>query len=204
MNISLFDLIIRWLGGALAYFILGILLYGIWRGTQRQAGRTTGLNGGWLRSPWFFLTSALLFFGICFFGWIPLRWTISPQTRVCALVIGSLLYFPGMLFALWGRLALGENYYVSTGFGAQLFEGHQLVTSGPFAIVRNPMYSGFIVAAIGALLIYSTWMTLIFACLSPLTSLRARREEVVLSAEFGEQWTQYCKRVPAFFPRLKR
>jgi protein-S-isoprenylcysteine O-methyltransferase Ste14 len=204
MNISLFDLIIRWLGGLLAYSILGILFYGIWRGTRRQAGRTTGLNGGWLRSPWFFLASALLFFDVCYFGWIPLRWTVSPQTRVWVLVIGSLLYFPGMLFALWGRLALGKNYFVSTGFGAQLFEGHQLVTSGPFAIVRNPMYSGFIVAAIGALLIYSTWMTLIFACLSPLTSLRARREEVALSAEFGEQWTQYCKRVPAFFPRLKR
>ena len=120
------------------------------------------------------------------------------------LAFGSLSYFPGMAFALWGRLTLGKNYFVSTGFGAQLFKDHQLVTSGPFAIVRNPMYSGLILAAVGAFLIYTTWTTLIFACLFPFLSVRARREEFALSAEFGEQWKEYCKRVPAFFPRLKR
>jgi protein-S-isoprenylcysteine O-methyltransferase Ste14 len=196
------ETIIQWLGGLLAYATLGILLYGIWRGTRRQAGRTTGLNGSWLRSSWFYLASALLFFGICYFGWIPLPWTISPQIRVWMLILGSMLYFPGMSFALWGRLALGKNYFVSTGFGAQLFEGHQLVTGGPFAIVRNPMYSGLILAALGALLIYSTWTALIFTCCAPMTSVRARREEVALSAEFGDQWIEYCKRVPAFFPRF--
>ena len=34
------ETIIQWMGGLLAYATLGILLYGIWRGTQRQAGRT--------------------------------------------------------------------------------------------------------------------------------------------------------------------
>jgi protein-S-isoprenylcysteine O-methyltransferase Ste14 len=198
------ETIIQWLGGLLAYTILGILLFGIWRGSKRQAGRTTGLNGSWLRSPWFYLASASLFFAVCYFGWIPLPWTVSPQTRAWMLALGSLLYFPGMVFALWGRLALGKNYFVSTGFGAQLFKDHQLVTSGPFAIVRNPMYVGFIMAAFGALLIYSTWMTLIFACLSPLSAIRAHREEAALSAEFGGQWVEYCKRVPTFFPRLRR
>ena len=120
------------------------------------------------------------------------------------LVLGSLFYFPGILFALWGRLTLGKNYFVSTGFGAQLFEGHQLITSGPFAIVRNPMYVGLALASIGALLIYFTWTTLIFAIFSPLTAVRARREEVALLAEFGEQWREYCRRVPAFFPRLRK
>ncbi len=204
MNLESVETIIRWMGGLLAYSTLGILFYGIWRGTQRQAGRVTGLNGSWLRSPWFYLASVPLFFGVCFFGWSPLSWTVSPQTRIWMLFLGSLLYFPGMSFALWGRLALGKNYFVSTGFGAQLFEGHQLITSGPFAIVRNPMYAGMIVASIGALLIYSTWTTLIFAVCAPLTSVRARREEAALSEEFGEQWQEYCKRVPAFVPRLRK
>jgi len=196
--------VVRWLGGFLAYTILGIILFGVWCGSKRQAGRTTGLNGAWLRSPWFYLTSALLFFGVCYFGWIPMPWSVSPQTRAWMLTLGSLLYFPGMSFALWGRLALGKNYFVSTSFGAQLFEGHQLVTRGPFAVVRHPMYSGLILAALGALLLYFTWTTLYFACFALLLTVRARREEAALSAEFSEQWQEYCKRVPAFVPRLKR
>lgn len=198
------DTIVRWLGGLLAYTSLGIVLYGVWRGTQREAGRTTGLKGSWLRSPWFYLASSVFFFGLAYLGWIPIPWKVSSSLRVWMLAIGSLLYFPGMAFLLWARLALGENYFVSTGLGAQLFKGHQLITSGPFAIVRHPMYAGLILAAVGSLLIYFTWTTVYFACFAPLIMVRARREEAALSAEFGEQWTEYCKQVPALFPKLRR
>jgi protein-S-isoprenylcysteine O-methyltransferase Ste14 len=120
------------------------------------------------------------------------------------LAIGSLPYFTGMLFALWGRLALGKDYFVSMGFGAQLFAGHQLITRGPFSIVRHPMDTGLMLAAIGALLMYATWTTLFFVCFAPLLSVRARKEEWVLAAEFGAQWSEYCKQVPMFIPRLMR
>ena len=198
------ETIIQWLGGFLAYSTLGILLYGIWRGTQRQAGLTTGFTGTWLRSPCFYLASSALFLGICYFAWIPLPLTVSPPIRAGVMVAGSLLYFPGLCFTLWGRLALGDNYFVSTGFGAQLFAGHQLVTSGPFAIVRHPMYTGIFLASLGSLLIYPTWTTLLFAFFAPLTSIRAHQEESALAIEFGDQWKEYCNRVPAFIPRLKR
>jgi protein-S-isoprenylcysteine O-methyltransferase Ste14 len=178
----------NWLGGLLAYFILAILLIGIWRGSQRPTGRTTGLNGAWLHSAWFYLTSTVLFIGIGYFGWIPMELRVSSQTRTWMLVLGVSLYFPSLLIALWGRIALGKNYFVSTGFGAQLFKDHQLVTSGPFAIVRHPMYTGLMLAALGSLLIYSTWTTLLFAIFTPLISIRARREEAALAAEFGEGW----------------
>jgi protein-S-isoprenylcysteine O-methyltransferase Ste14 len=196
--------IIRWIGALLAYATLGVVLHGIWRGTRREAGRTSGHAGSLLRLPWFYVVTSALFFGACILGWKPLPLTVSPGARVWMLVIGSLLYFPGMSLVLWGRLVLGKNYFVSTGFGAQLFAGHQLVTRGPFAIVRHPMYVGLALAALGSLLIYSTWTTLLFAIFAPLVSIRARGEEQALAAEFGEQWQEYCRRVPAFLPRLKR
>lgn len=195
---------IRWLGGLLAYVALVIVLYGVWRGTQREAGRTTGRTGIWIRSWWFYLASSLLFFGIAFFGWKPLPLTFSPAMHVTVLIVGSLLYFPGMFFLLWARLTLGKNYFVSTGFGAQLFKEHQLVTSGPYAIVRHPMYMGLILAATGSLLIYATWTTVYFAGFAPLMFFRARREETALAAEFGNRWLEYCRRVPAFIPRLRK
>ena len=204
MSLELVEPIVRWMGGLLAYITLGIILFGIWGGIHRQAGRTTGRTASWLRSPWFYFASVLLFFGICYFGWIPLPLEVSTPTRAWLLALGSLVYFPGMLFVLWGRLALGKNYFVSTGFGAQLFAGHQLVTSGPFAIVRHPMYSGLILAALGSLLIYSTYTTLLFACFTPLITVRALREEAALAAEFGEKWQEYRQHVPAFIPRLRK
>jgi protein-S-isoprenylcysteine O-methyltransferase Ste14 len=202
MILELVEQFFRWMGGLFAFTTLGIVLLGIWRGTQRQEGRTIGCTGGWLRSLWFYLVTVVLFFGICYFGWRPLPWKFQPQTHVLTMVLGSLLYFPGMSFVLWGRLALGNNYFVSTTFGAQLFAGHQLVTSGPFTIVRHPMYSGLILAALGSLLIYSTWTTLLFAFFTPLILVRARREEAALAAEFGGKWQVYCQRVPAFLPRI--
>ena len=193
---------IRWAGGLLAYATLGIVLFGLWRGTQRQAGRTTGRTASWLRSPLFYLVTSLIFFGLSYIGWIRLPLVVSAPVHAGRLVLGSLLFFPGMLSVLWGRLALGRNYFVSTGLGAQLFTGHQLVTSGPYAIVRHPMYTGLIFSAVGSLLIYFTWTTLLFAVFAPMIRFRAMREETALAAEFGAQWQEYCQHVPAFFPKM--
>jgi len=202
MNLELIQLIIQWFGGLLAFVALGFVLYGVWSGTKRQTGRTTGLGGSWLRSLWLYFASAVIFFGIAYLGWTPLPLTVSPFTRCLMIALGSLLYFPGMSLLIWGRLALGRNYFVSTGLGAQLFSDQQLVTTGPYAIVRHPMYCGLILSAAGSLLIFSTWTTVYFVFFAPLMFVRAWREEMALSAEFGDEWQEYCKCVPAFFPRF--
>lgn len=192
--------IIQWLGGLLAFSTLGVLLYGIWHGSQRQAGRTSGRTSV-LRSPVFYFGMSAFFFGLAWLGWIPLPMSFSPPIRTAMLTLGCLLYFPGLLFVLWSRLELGRNYFVSSSLGAQLFADQQLVTSGPYNIVRHPMYVGLILAALGALLVYATWTTVFFAAFAPFLLMRARREEQVLAAEFGEKWAEYGKRVSAFIPR---
>lgn len=55
--------------------------------------------------------------------------------------------------------------------------------------------------AVGGILLYRTW-TFVFMlshCLALV--LRARREEALLAAHFGEEWTRYARRVPAWIPR---
>lgn len=203
MTLEVIDTVVRWAGGMMAIFTLVIVLIGIWRGTQRQVGHTTGFNRTWLGSPWFYLASTAVFFGLSYLGWIRLPWSISQTVRTWMLAAGSIFFFPGMLFVLWGRMALGKNYFVSTGFGARLFQGHELVTLGPYSIIRHPMYVGLVASAVGALLIYFTWTTILFTCFAPFTLIRARREETALAAEFGEQWQEYCRRVPPFLPGIR-
>lgn len=204
MRLGPIELILQTAGGLSAFIVLGILLYGILSRVRRAAGRTTGRTAGWQHSSPFYLFTTAFFLALSVAFWKTLPLSPTPSTRSLALVVGVLFYFPGLAFLLWGRLTLGNMYFVSTTFYAQLFAKHQFVRHGPYAIVRHPMYLGLITAAVGSLLLYHTWTTVLFAFLAPFTLLRARREEQVLSVEFGEEWRAYSRRVPPFFPRLIR
>ncbi len=85
-----------------------------------------------------------------------------------------------------------------------MFADHQLITSGPFAYVRHPMYLGFFLAVLGGLLLYQTWTMFIFLLCSPVFVKRAQREEEALISVFGEEYEAYRRKVPAFFPRFFR
>jgi protein-S-isoprenylcysteine O-methyltransferase Ste14 len=204
MDLELAETILRRAGGLFAYATLAIVFYGIWRGTRRPSGRTSGRAAGWLGSALFYLLTTASFLAISIYFWRRLPLDLTPGGRLACLLAGSVFYFPGMAFLLWARLALGKMYFVSTSFGAQLYADHKLVTNGPFAIVRHPMYLGLIAAGLGSLLLYQTWTALAYAAFAPFVLRRARREELALAAELGEQWQEYCGRVPALFPRLGR
>ncbi|HJW90322.1 MAG TPA: isoprenylcysteine carboxylmethyltransferase family protein [Anaerolineales bacterium] len=204
MSLAIVEDLIRWIGGLFALLTLAVIFIGIWQGARRTIGTTTGRSPGLLHSPLFYLAASSVFFGGCLLLWRPLPITVSAPARAAVLILGTLLYFPGMAFTLWGRLALGKMYFVSTGMGAQLFANHQLVTHGPFANVRHPMYVGLSIAAVGGLFLFQTW-TMIFFLLLPFGFVRrARIEEQVLAAEFGEEWLDYCQRVPPLIPRIGR
>lgn len=169
-------------GQPAAWVCLIIALVGIARRLRRPHGRATGLARQTLRLPAYLLIS-VGFFGACYLLRRPLPLVLSPLTRAVALIVGTLLLFPSLALYLWARLTLGRMYDVSSSMGAQLYADHRLVTHGPFAIVRHPMYAGLILASAGGLLIYRTW-TFLFTTVSFLgLVLRAWREEQALAAE---------------------
>jgi protein-S-isoprenylcysteine O-methyltransferase Ste14 len=201
------DVVEGWIGrvGAVVGFVTlaTALGWGVWRGLRRPPGRTTGVAAQVLRLP-LQAIFGLLWFGLCFVLWQPIPLTLTAPMRTVALVLGALLYFPGLTLYLWGAKTLGEMYRVSSGLGVQLNVEHRLITHGPFALVRHPLYLGLQVAASGALLLYRTW-TFVFVTVNFLgLVVRARREEEALAAEFGEQWRVYAGRVSAWIPRFRR
>ena len=203
MSLDIVEWWVHWAGAVAALVCLMVALAGIARGLRRPRGRATGLARKALRLP-AYLVIGVVFFGPCFLLWRPLPLTLAALTRIVALALGALLLFPGLALYLWARLTLGGMYNVSSSMGAQLYADHRLVTHGPFAIVRHPMYLGVILASVGGLLICRTW-TLVFITVTFLgLVLRAQREEQALAAEFGEQWDEYCRRVPGWIPCFLR
>lgn len=122
-------------------------------------------------------------------------------SRWAFLARGLVLYPGGMALAVAGRIALGSSYRPSSGLGATLAPDHRLVTTGPFAVIRHPMYLGLMLAAVGALGVYRTWSTALFLVQLPVLVIRARREDELLSRTLGEAWKRYAARVPAWLPR---
>jgi protein-S-isoprenylcysteine O-methyltransferase Ste14 len=187
----------RWLGAAAALGTLAVLLLAIGQGLRRTTAdrRFYAL---------YYTVISLGFFGLCIALWRPLPIVLPPAGRALALLLGVPLYFWGLLFVLWGRWALAEVYNVSSAFGAWLYPDHRLITTGPFALVRHPMYLGVEMAAVGGLLLYRTW-TCAFLVIAFLGLIwRARREEQALAAEFGGQWRSYSRQTPAWLPRIWR
>ena len=186
--------------GALEVLVLvATAAVGIWRATRRPKGRTLG------RGPLpVYALAGTAEVGAMFLLYRPLPVRLSRPLRVVALVAGSLLYTVGVGLALWGRLALGEMYNISALAQTELFQGQQLVTTGPYALVRHPMYAGVVLGALGGTLLYRTWTLLILLMSTGTLVVRARREEKALAAEFGDAWRAYARRVPAGLPFVGR
>ena len=192
----------RCIGAADALATLAVMLLGLGRGLTRPHGRAIGRANQMLCLPTYIVIS-IGYFGLWYLLWKPIPIALSPAARIVALALGALLLFPGLGLVLWGRLVLGKMYNVSSALGAQLYADQQLITHGPYAIVRHPMYVGIIAATLGGLLIYRTW-SLVFALTFFGLLIRARQEEQVLAAEFGQQWADYCQQVPGWIPHFRK
>jgi protein-S-isoprenylcysteine O-methyltransferase Ste14 len=194
---------VRYAAIALGLLALALPMIRALRSSRAQRGRISG------RPPYLASWPVALALGLAYVSagillWKPLTLAISPGTRAALLLVGSLLYFAGLAMYGWGFKTLGPMFGVSSVASAQLYEGHRLVTEGPYAYVRHPMYLGVMLAAIGALLLFRTWAMVVFAPLTAVVVMRARREERLLADEFGDEWSRYQARVPGWIPHLKR
>lgn len=112
--------------------------------------------------------------------------------------IGLAICITSAAFAAWAMWSLGRSY----GIRMDIFEGHRLVTAGPYRIVRHPMYLGIITFHAGASLALESSLLLIatLVYVVPLTAVRIVAEDKVLAAAFGDAYVSYRRSVPTLLP----
>ena len=118
---------------------------------------------------------------------------IIPDSQLAG-ITGVILTITGLGFSTWARLHLGKNWSSMV----EVKVGHRLIRDGPYRIVRNPMYTGIIIAFVGTAVAFGHVLGVIaLIILVVLIWVKIKAEEKILLEKFGEEFKQYTKDVKA-------
>ena len=113
---------------------------------------------------------------------------------------GSLLAVAGAILVFKSRAALGPAW----SFVPMADQATGLVTTGPYRLVRHPIYLGLALVAMGEALAFSSWpaFLIVLWAIVPSFAWRARAEERLLHRTFGESYALYQKHTKMIIPHL--
>ncbi len=134
--------------------------------------------------------------------WLPYEWLFSqsflPNLNMVT-NIGAGVTMTGMAVAIWARFILGRQW--NTTISIQ--ENHELIRRGPYKVVRHPIYTGVLLAALGSVLALHTIGAAIGLLLLFITyAAKISREDRWLVKELGESYAEYRREVAAMVPWL--
>ena len=112
---------------------------------------------------------------------------LPAPARWAGFVIGLL----GVATAAWAQVTIGQQWSAQL----QLAEGHQLVTSGPYAHIRHPIYAALIAISIGFALITANCLFLAFGMLSVAMSIHRIPREETMMREGVSAYAAYAEKV---------
>jgi protein-S-isoprenylcysteine O-methyltransferase Ste14 len=114
--------------------------------------------------------------------------------------LGLALTYASLPLAWWIHRNLGRNFSGEL----RIIPDHKLVTTGPYRYVRHPMYSMFVLTALGFLLLTANWFIggPYLAVLILVMTLRTPKEEAMMLRAFGDEYAAYMQRTGKFLPKL--
>ncbi|MDQ2839929.1 MAG: isoprenylcysteine carboxylmethyltransferase family protein [Acidobacteriota bacterium] len=128
----------------------------------------------------------------------PLDRQVIPYTLPWT-ATGAVQALAGIIFAIVARFALGRNW----SSAVTVKQDHQLVQSGPYRIVRHPIYSGFLLAFLGSAIAFGElrdFAALLLALIG--WKIKSLTEEKFMLAQFGEQYVAYRRHVKGLIPLI--
>lgn len=125
-------------------------------------------------------------------------WTRSLTLWRIALAV--VLFAAAALLSWTSSRALSGHLRADAALGAE----HKLVRSGPYALVRNPIYTSMILVLCAVAVVITGWKLFLAAIVVFVigTEIRVRTEEQLLASRFGEEFQAYKRGVPAYLPFL--
>lgn len=136
-------------------------------------------------------------FAVAFYFHLPV-WQPIGALRT---VLGMAIAIPPVLMA-WGAVEhLGKQFR----FHAGLYEDHELVRTGPYAIVRHPIYSSLLGMLVATCLLLTrlSWAVLALGVFVAGTEIRVWSEEKLLASRFPEEFAAYRRQVQAYLPFVR-
>jgi protein-S-isoprenylcysteine O-methyltransferase Ste14 len=125
-------------------------------------------------------------------GW-DLRWADTDTIGL----IADAVTVVGLLITLWARATLGSNWSGTVTFK----ENHELITSGPYAFVRHPIYTGLLTMLLGTVIISGHAFGFAILALGTLMLwLKSLDEERMMTKHFPDAYPPYKRRVRAIIP----
>lgn len=135
-------------------------------------------------------------------AWIavkPFRDTHSHlwETHVALGVLTDCIFLVGAAFTVWARITLGRNWSAEVAFK----EDHELVQTGPYAVVRHPIYTGMLLMFLATAIHYGRPSGfVVFGLLFVGAWLKSRQEETLMTDHFPDAYATYRHRVRALVP----
>jgi len=150
------------------------------------------------KKDFFILPFAIFYFYILIANAFHLP-TIKGQVLFQSEVVswmGALTCFIALVFFLWTMISFSKSFRV--GLVENTEQG--LITTGAFAVSRNPIYVSFAIMLIGQFLIFPSWILLIYIVVATLRfHTQVLKEENFLQEQYGEAFNAYCKKVRRYF-----
>ena len=122
-----------------------------------------------------------------------------------------LTFWPGLISVLLLALAISLSWSSSRALAGQLRADaalgadHRLVRSGPYSLVRNPIYLSMLLLLCAIGIAVTAWQLFLPALIIFMigTEIRVRTEEKLLASRFGASFQDYKNQVPAYLPFLR-
>ena len=127
--------------------------------------------------------------------------TTPLRTGPAALLLALAFGITGIVLAWTAVTHLGKQFRVHAG----LYADHELVRTGPYAIVRHPIYASVLALLLATIVVRTPWPRALasLAIFVIGTEIRVRSEDALLGSRFGAQFKQYQESVSAYIPFLR-